>query len=672
MAAELLTDASRALDANASPYSGAKWTFYATGTSTPQAVYADAALTTPLSNPVVADAGGKFVPIYFNASLRYRGVLTDSTGATTIADIDPINPSVLSALAEDTGADIVGTSDGSTVQEKLDAYGTMMVGEEHVNAKNRFSLAGGNDSGDAAKMITGLASISPGAVVHLPADNYRWTQKVSVPIKCDIRLHGGVVTGDFGLNTTDYLIETNFADSGNTDARGAIISGFRAFFSSGGGGCIRIKNNSPNVANNGVIIEHCVLAGPDLGGTPDGSFRYAIRVDGSGTHGTQIRNNSSIEGGIGLFCVDGTKIYNNLFGGDSCAIYLQLIAGAFKTSIYDNVSSTRDGFIYAIQGSQVDVDRNQIEQAGSSNTLTYASHIYMAGNGPTNVLRNWRIRGNNFGGGGYLQSPITLHVYAEDNFIGDDNTFNPGVTTYDIRIIDPTVKWTRLPRRAFLRGVRGGVDPYHWSATGSISGTTLTISAVASGVIAVGDTISGTGVTANTTITALGTGTGGTGTYSVSASQTVAATTITGLNANGLAVPTNSLDTGRALAVSDSGTGTYNRFRDATAASLQNSWTGSSAFCFWKNDQDELCFDGNLVAGTVTAGTLVFTLPVGYRPAAATVISARNGTDATSADFNVATNGQVTVKAVPASATVYMSSASRMPVKGHDNYTPGI
>lgn len=62
--------------------------------------------------------------------------------------------------------------------------------------------------------------------------------------------------------------------------------------------------------------------------------------------------------------------------------------------------------------------------------------------------------------------------------------------------------------------------------TGSISTTTLTVSAVTSGALAVGQEIRGTGVTAGTTITALGTGTGGAGTYTVSASQTVSSTTI--------------------------------------------------------------------------------------------------------------------------------------------------
>jgi len=62
---------------------------------------------------------------------------------------------------------------------------------------------------------------------------------------------------------------------------------------------------------------------------------------------------------------------------------------------------------------------------------------------------------------------------------------------------------------------------------GSITTTVLTVTGSPTGVIQVGMLISGTGVTAGTTITALGTGTGGTGTYTVSVSQTVTATTIT-------------------------------------------------------------------------------------------------------------------------------------------------
>jgi hypothetical protein len=73
--------------------------------------------------------------------------------------------------------------------------------------------------------------------------------------------------------------------------------------------------------------------------------------------------------------------------------------------------------------------------------------------------------------------------------------------------------------------VTGSIAPN--VVTGSIEGDTLTVTDVTSGVLAVGQTISGAGVTAGTTISALGTGTGGDGTYMVSIPQTVASTTIT-------------------------------------------------------------------------------------------------------------------------------------------------
>lgn len=66
------------------------------------------------------------------------------------------------------------------------------------------------------------------------------------------------------------------------------------------------------------------------------------------------------------------------------------------------------------------------------------------------------------------------------------------------------------------------------SVTGSISATNLTVSAVASGTLAPGQVINGTGVTVGTTIVSQASGTtGGVGVYVVSASQTVSSTTIT-------------------------------------------------------------------------------------------------------------------------------------------------
>jgi len=59
------------------------------------------------------------------------------------------------------------------------------------------------------------------------------------------------------------------------------------------------------------------------------------------------------------------------------------------------------------------------------------------------------------------------------------------------------------------------------SFRGYIAGTTLTITAVTSGAVVLGQVISGGGIAVGTTITAFGSGAGGVGTYTVSISQTV-------------------------------------------------------------------------------------------------------------------------------------------------------
>lgn len=73
--------------------------------------------------------------------------------------------------------------------------------------------------------------------------------------------------------------------------------------------------------------------------------------------------------------------------------------------------------------------------------------------------------------------------------------------------------------------------------TGSITTTTLTVTALTSGKLAIGSEISGSGVVDGTIITSLGTGLGGTGTYTVSISQTVSSTAITGKHAPPSVIP---------------------------------------------------------------------------------------------------------------------------------------
>lgn len=106
-------------------------------------------------------------------------------------------------------------------------------------------------------------------------------------------------------------------------------------------------------------------------------------------------------------------------------------------------------------------------------------------------------------------------------------TVVPGTTISGTGVVSGTTVVSQLT------GTAGGVGTYSVSVPQTVASTTvsgaygtLTVTAVGSGSLAIGNVLSGTGVTAGTFITALGTGTGGTGTYVVSPTQTAASTTV--------------------------------------------------------------------------------------------------------------------------------------------------
>jgi hypothetical protein len=83
------------ISSNLSLLIGAKAYFYVTQTTTPQDVYSDSALTTPRTNPVIADAAGVFPEIYLDPTKVYRYTLKTAAGAE-LYTADPVNDSILS------------------------------------------------------------------------------------------------------------------------------------------------------------------------------------------------------------------------------------------------------------------------------------------------------------------------------------------------------------------------------------------------------------------------------------------------------------------------------------------------------------------------------------------------------------------------------------------------
>jgi hypothetical protein len=191
MAASYFSPPSPALDANANPNEGGKWYFYATGTTTPQAVYADSGLITSLGSTVTADAAGRFADIYFDESLAYRAILKSADGANTYYDIDPVNVSALRSLSASSGASLVGYTRGATgavAQTLQTALRNQMASPQD------FGAVGDGATDDTAAV---LAWLNAGGGVPKPG-TYKLTSAVEVPV-------GAVIIGPGSLYRADTI-----------------------------------------------------------------------------------------------------------------------------------------------------------------------------------------------------------------------------------------------------------------------------------------------------------------------------------------------------------------------------------------------------------------------------------------------------------------------------------
>ena len=97
------TRVNHAISAAGTPVPGAKAYFYENETTTQLTVYSDTGLTTPLSQPVVADSDGVFLPVYVGGATPLRVTMTDSAGNALpgypMDDIVPLASDVSGASA---------------------------------------------------------------------------------------------------------------------------------------------------------------------------------------------------------------------------------------------------------------------------------------------------------------------------------------------------------------------------------------------------------------------------------------------------------------------------------------------------------------------------------------------------------------------------------------------
>jgi hypothetical protein len=146
MAAELITLPFRpVINLRGGLESGATLDVFATGTTTPVSVFADAALATPLTNPVVADAFGVFPTVYYDDALTVRVRVKQANG-TVLNDTDPYSADPASAEAS---ADAAAASASIAVAASGPLYGSIAAGLAATADQDEFAV----DNGDGTASI---------------------------------------------------------------------------------------------------------------------------------------------------------------------------------------------------------------------------------------------------------------------------------------------------------------------------------------------------------------------------------------------------------------------------------------------------------------------------------------------------------------------------------------
>jgi RHS repeat-associated protein len=194
--------------------------------------------------------------------------------------------------------------------------------------------------------------------------------------------------------------------------------------------------------------------------------------------------------------------------------------------------------------------------------------------------------------GGVVTGSITPSAAVVTGSIAS-NTLTVTAVTSGVLQVGQSVTGTGVASGTFITGLgtgNGGTGTYNINGAQTVSSTTLTaagaggamtVSAVTSGILTVGQSVTGSGVTSGTVITALGSGFGGTGTYTVSPSQTVSSTTLTGSGTGGAMLV--SATTSGTLAVGQSVNGSG--VTTGTVITALNSGTGTTGVYVVSNSQ---------------------------------------------------------------------------------------
>jgi microcystin-dependent protein len=247
------------VDANGVPLAGAQLYFFASGTNTPQATYSDVALSIANTNPIIADANGRFGAIFLITSNAYQVQLwtaatTDNPTGSQIWTQDPVGPASGGAVSNVTGIigevrqfagiaaaipsgwyecygqavsrttyaaafAVMGTSwgagDSSTTFNLPDLRGRVTAGIDNM---------GGSAANRVTSGVSGISGVTLGAAggdQHSQVDTLSATSNAATVVTDPGHLHqvpGSIINGSGGSATTGGVttFPAPISNNGNT------------------------------------------------------------------------------------------------------------------------------------------------------------------------------------------------------------------------------------------------------------------------------------------------------------------------------------------------------------------------------------------------------------------------------------------------------------------------
>ena len=402
------------VDAQGDPYAGAKRHFYLAGTLTPATVYADAARTTALSNPVVANASGQFVPIFLDPAVSYRTILRDASDVL-LRDNDNVTASTLTATS-------VGQALYPRSTSEISASVTPTAYGYPVGDIRRYGAVGDNttDCTNAIRAAVNVAAVS-GAEVYIPPGRYLITAAVPLAAKVNIRGEGyasvieangtdaftlGFTTGFGKVTLRDFaIVGTNCETKVAIYQAGTLNDADELYGITLSRILVRTFNCAVRLRNSRVVtIENCwfeiVQQGIDLtgkclvfnivgneivcGGGVGSGTKFALNLD--------LFNFSSGTGNIGP---EGQQVYRNQFFGFEYGV---LASYCFFANIVGNdIQASIRGIEFETCQYVLNIKDNFIEMTSTNAT----QGIFGAGLSST-LSTQINIEGNAIGGSGTL------------------------------------------------------------------------------------------------------------------------------------------------------------------------------------------------------------------------------------------------------------------------------